>query len=166
MTAVRVRFLIVVAFGSLIVTSARAESARETLDQFGFFGTWAVHCDEPASPDNVMRHALASTKTRLSFTETLGKDSQPNIYSILSAKRLDADTVVIRVRPFQRIGREDVLRVGVTVDLTIRREQNRVRTMQNREVGTRDFVVKDGIVDANKSETPWLTRCSDEFPSQ
>ena len=156
MTAVRVRFLIVVAFGSLIVTPARAESARETLDQFGFFGTWAVHCDEPASPDNVMRHALASTKTRLSFTETLGKDSQPNIYSILSAKRLDADTVVIRTK----------LNKDIEQDLTIRREQNRVRTMQNREVGTRDFVVKDGIVDANKSETPWLTRCSDEFPSQ
>ena len=155
-TAVRVRFLIVVAFGSLIVTPARAESARETLDQFGFFGTWAVHCDEPASPDNVMRHALASTKTRLSFTETLGKDSQPNIYSILSAKRLDADTVVIRTK----------LNKDIEQDLTIRREQNRVRTMQNREVGTRDFVVKDGIVDANKSETPWLTRCSDEFPSQ
>jgi hypothetical protein len=139
-----------------IVTAARSETARDALEQFGFFGTWAVHCEEPASPENVTRHALASTKTRLSFTETLGNDSQPNIYSILSAKRLNADTVVIRTK----------LNNDIEQDLTIRREQNRVRTMQNREVESGDFVVKDGVVDSNKSETPWLTRCSDEPRSQ
>jgi hypothetical protein len=154
-TAVRVKFLIVVVFGSLIVTAARAESARETLDQFGFFGTWAVRCDEPSSPDNVTRYALTSTKG-VSFTETLGKDSQSNIYSVLSAKRVGGDSILIRTR----------LNSDIEQDLTIRRDQNRVRTMQNREVATGDFVVKDGIVDSNKSETPWLTRCSSDPPSQ
>ena len=95
-------------------------------------------------------------RVALSFTETLGNDSQPNIYSILSAKRLNADTVVIRTK----------LNNDIEQDLTIRREQNRVRTMQNREVESGDFVVKDGVVDSNKSETPWLTRCSDEPRSQ
>jgi len=151
----RVQFLIAVAAGALIVTTTHAESTRDILEKFGFFGTWAVHCDQPASPDNVTRYALASTKG-VSFTETLGKDSQPNIYSVMSAKPLGADTIVIRTR----------LNGDIEQDLTIRKDQNRVRTMQNREADTGDFVVKDGIVDSNKSETPWLTRCSGEPPSQ
>jgi hypothetical protein len=155
-TAVRVTFLMIGALGILNPTAVRADTARETLEQFGFFGTWAVHCDEPASPENVTRHALASTKSRPSFTETLGKDSQPNIYSVLGAKRVGDDTIIIRTK----------LNNDIEQDLTIRKDQNRVRTVQNREVGTGDLVVKDGIVDSNKSETPWLTRCSDEPPSR
>jgi len=153
-TAVRVGFLIIVALG-VLATAAAAEPTRGVLEQFGFFGTWAVHCDEPASPDNVTRLALTTTKG-VTFTETLGKDSQPNIYAVMSAKRLNPDTVVIRTK----------LNGDIEQDLTIRRDQNRVRTMQNREVGTGDLVVKDGIVGSNKSETPWLTRCSGELPSQ
>src|SRR6476646_10021119 len=95
-TAVRVGFLIIVALG-VLATAAAAEPTRGVLEQFGFFGTWAVHCDEPASPDNVTRLALTTTKG-VTFTETLGKDSQPNIYAVTSAKRLNPDTVVIRTK--------------------------------------------------------------------
>jgi len=153
---VRAKFLIALAVTALGTVPAQAETARETLDQFGFFGTWAVRCGQPPAPDNVTRRALPAAKKGVSFTETLGQDSQPNTYSILSAKRAGGDSIVIRTK----------LNGEIEQDLTIRKEDNRVRTMQNREVDTGDFVVKDGIVDSNQSETPWLTRCPDEPPSQ
>jgi hypothetical protein len=155
-TTVRVKFLLIVALGVLSVTVVRAETARDTLEQFGFFGTWAAHCGEPASPENVTRYARGSKSMALKFSETLGKDSEPNVYAVLSAERLSPDTVVIRTK----------LNDDIEQELTIRRDQDRVRTMENREVAGGEYVVKNGLVTSNKSETPWLTRCSDEPRSQ
>jgi hypothetical protein len=129
--------------------AATAESLRDTLDHFGFFGRWALNCAEPASPDNNVRNARMSPAGDPIFSESLGVDGEPNIYLILRAKRTGPDTIVIRTK----------LNSDVEQELTMRRDGNRLRTVTNRDRADGHYIVRHGIVTSNKKQTPWLTRC-------
>lgn len=147
----RVKFLAALAMACLIGSGpAAADAIREALDGFGFSGTWALRCDDPPSPDNNVRVVSVSPAGDAMFAESLGPESDPNIYVILRVRRANDDTIVLHVK----------LNGEVEQDLTIRREQNRIRTTDNREVATGQYVVKNGIVASNKQETPWLTHCA------
>jgi len=136
--------------------AAKADSLSETLETFGFFGRWAINCDEPASPANNVRTARMSPTGDPVFSENLGGLGEPNSYVILRAKRNGADTAVLRVK----------LNGGVIQELTMRRDGDRLRTISNREIATGEYVVREGLVVSTKQETPWLTRCAQEPPGQ
>ncbi len=147
----RVKFLMAIAMAWLVgCEPVAAETTREALDGFGFAGTWALRCDDPPSPDNNVRVVSVSPASDPMFAESLGPESDPNIYVILRARRINDDTIVLRVK----------LNGEVEQDLTIRRDQDRIRTTDNREVETDRYIVKNGIVASNKRETPWLTHCA------
>jgi hypothetical protein len=146
----RVKFLTAVAMAWLVGSGpAAAETVREALDGFGFSGTWALRCDDPPSPDNNVRVVSVSPGGDPMFAESLGPESDPNIYVIVRARRVNDDTIVLRVK----------LNGEIDQDLTIQRDKNRIRTMDNREIATGQYVVKNGVVASNKRETPWLTHC-------
>src|SRR5262249_7150330 len=112
---------------------------------------WARDCDEPSSPTNNLRAAYMSQLGDPEFTESLGPDSDPNVYAILSARR-DGDDIVLHVKINGRVEQE----------LTMHRDNARIRTMTNRNLDSGKYVVRKGKVLSNGRDTPWLTQCSDK----
>lgn len=134
--------------------AAQADSLSTTLETFGFFGRWAVNCDEPASPTNNVRAARLSDTGDPIFSESLGGSGEPNSYVILRAKRKGADTIVLRTK----------LNGEIVQELTMYRHGGRMRTMTNRDMASGDYLVRKGVVVSTKQETPWLTRCATQEP--
>lgn len=155
MSHVRLKFL--AATAAVIFFSApaaKAESLSATLEAFGFFGRWAISCDEPASPTNNVRTAQLSQAGDPVFSESLGGDGEPNSYVILRAKRKGSDTIVLRTK----------LNGEIVQELTMHRNGERMRTMTNRDMASGDYLVRKGVVVSTKQETPWLTRCATQEP--
>jgi hypothetical protein len=137
-----------VALYLLSVPVAHAGSIRETLDEFGFMGSWAQDCDRPADRENVWRE-VTPTDDGARFTESLGAGFVPSSYRVLAAKRSASDTIVLSIE----------LNGHIQQDLTMVRRGDRIRTMVNQPLGAGAPVVSDGVVTANGLATPWLTRC-------
>jgi len=139
-----------------IPPSATAATPAETaaiLEPLGFFGTWAVRCDEPPAPQNVFRTAAVSAAGEPGFSESLGAGLTENVYRILDAQQDGDNQLILSVE----------LNSGTRQQLTmvVDRERLRVRTLTNRLADGRELV-KNGTVAANGERTPWLTRCKDE----
>jgi hypothetical protein len=150
---VPLKFLCPIAIALCVVASAAfgADANREVLERFGFFGVWAIDCNEPARLDNVMRTALISGTGDAVFTETLGPHSDPNVYVVLRARQLNEGHIALRIK----------LNGEREQDLVMRRADTRIRTISNRDIKTGKLVVKDGQVRGTTHATPWLTRCGD-----
>jgi len=133
-------------------SAAQAEkSIRQTLETFHFFGTWAPDCDRPASPANGVRTTSVTSEGQVKFIESLGENSEPNLYVVRTAKRIGSRSVVLRIELN-----------GVTVqDLTMQRSGGQLRTMSNRRVADDKLLVKRGVVIGSRLKTPWLNRCRD-----
>jgi hypothetical protein len=142
-------FVILVVLGCVLARPAGAETIRETLETFGFFGTWAMQCGEPASPENNVRSASIAPTGDPIFTDTLSPHGEPNVYVILSARRAGDDTLVLRIKLNGRMEQE----------LAMRRAENRIRTFGNRDPRSGAAVVRNGVVKSTGRATPWLTRC-------
>jgi hypothetical protein len=142
---------VLVALAAFCCGTAQAASLKDTLSAFGFFGTWAVDCGQPASLTNNYRSAYVSQTGDPVFSESLGSDSEPNIYVILGARRQGKDLIALRVKINGEFEQE----------LTVRKEGNRLRTITNRDLdGRREkYVVRNGEVLSTGGNTPWLTRC-------
>lgn len=134
----------------LVAGASAADTVQTTLKAFDFFGVWSPECDLPAAPGNSLREVTVSAAGQVRFTESLGKDYDPNVYVVLEAKRTAPDTVILRIE----------LNGQTKQDLTIVRAPGRVRTMANQRVADGVFVVKDGVVSANGRETPWMNHCA------
>jgi hypothetical protein len=131
---------------------AGAETPRQVLMDFGFFGRWSPRCDRPPSPGNSLRTTSVTPAGRVRFREHFGKRFSDNVYEVIAAERIGADQVRIRIR----------LNRNVTQDLVMAREDGRLRTMVNRPLDGANAglaVVEDGLVAASGSPTPWMARC-------
>lgn len=147
---VRFRTVTAALFCVLGATSAPAETIRQTLDYFGFFGTWAMDCERAPALDNNVRNAFVSSTGDAIFTESLDPNSEPNIYVVLSARRGDDGTLVLRIK----------LNGKTDQELTMRREGERIRTFSNIDPRSGAAVVRNGLIRAVGRPTPWLTRCA------
>lgn len=135
---------------------AGAETLVKTLEAFGFFGRWAIDCDEPPSASNTVRIARVSPAGDPVFTETLGGAGEPNAYVVLRAKQTDAATMSLRIE----------LNGESRQDLLMHRLDNKVRTISNREVKSRQYIVRNGVVVSTGHATPWLTHCEEPQPGR
>lgn len=153
MTCVLLKSLFPIVIASCLIASAAfgADANREVLERFGFFGIWAIDCQEPAAVDNVVRNAVVTGTGDPVFTETLGTNSDPNVYVILRARQIDDEQIALRIK----------LNGEREQDLVMRYAGGRIRTMSNRDVRSGRMLVKDGQVRGTSHATPWLTRCGD-----
>jgi hypothetical protein len=135
---------------------ARAETLIQTLEGFGFFGRWAMDCSQVPSPSNTVRTARVSPTGDPVFSESLGGKGEPNSYVVLRAKRTGDNTVTLRIK----------LNGEYQQDLTMHRQDDRLRTLSNREVDTHVYVVRKGVITATGQATPWLTRCEQQQPAR
>lgn len=135
---------------ALLLVAPAAASPRDVLDDFGFFGEWAVDCAQPASVDNPHRDAYLNERREPVFTETLDPEAQGNTYAIVAA-RAGKSSLRIKVR----------LNETVTQSLRLVRRGERIRTVTNRSLPDGRLLVKNGIVVSIGAPTPWLTRCGD-----
>jgi hypothetical protein len=142
-----------VAFGLSLIQSAAASptSIRQTLEGFDFFGTWAVSCERPPAPDNVIRTVYVTTNGQIEFSETFGEDYEPNIYGVLAADTYPHDTIVLRVD----------LNGEIRQRLTMRRKDGRIRTVTNQNLEDGSFVVRNEAVAKTGQATPWLSHCAE-----
>lgn len=136
------------ALSVVLAPVAHAGSLRQTLQDFGFVGSWAKDCGRPADRENVWRE-ITLTEDGARFTESLGAGFVPSSYRVLAAARRGPDTIVLSIE----------LNGKIEQDLTMVRHGDRIRTMVNQPAGSSDPVVQDGVVTANGLSTPWLTRC-------
>jgi hypothetical protein len=142
---------VLVALAAFCCGIVQAATLKDTLSAFGFLGTWAVDCSQPASPTNNYRSAYVSQTGDPVFSESLGSNSEPNVYVILRARQEHKDFIVLRVKINGEFEQE----------LTIRKEGDRLRTITNRDLDSRrkKYVVRNGEVLSTGGNTPWLTRC-------
>jgi len=133
----------------LLATTADAATLAETLDQFGFSGTFAARCDDAASPNNIRRVITISSRGDAEFVERFGDAYDPNVYEVMAARLRGRDTLVLAVQ----MGNS-------RQELTIRKSRGRMRTIRNL-VSDGTLRVKDGKVVGTGQETAWLQRCGD-----
>jgi len=127
---------------------AQGQSVSSVLANFGFFGTWAMHCGAPPAPTNIVQTVPPSGRGPVEFSDTVAPGTPGNRYRVLSARMAGPTTLVLRVE----------LNRGSIEDLAIVKSGNWVRTMTNqRSPGAQ--LVRDGIILANGRRTPWLQKC-------
>jgi len=132
------------------VGSAGAATISDTLEAFGFFGTWATNCHQPPSRSNNQRSAFISATGDAMFNESLGPDSEPNVYVILKAVRGDDGKIIMRTKLNGETEQELIMRI----------DGDRLRTLSNRDIASRKYIVRHGRVVSNHHDTPWLTHCT------
>jgi hypothetical protein len=148
------RVVAVVAFLLSMTLAAVAEppTAAEVFRQFGLFGTWAVDCGRPASPENPYVSDILQGAGAVVEEHHLGPNYAVNRYSILSAARLSAKQVALEVI-FQP-GSEAAQRQK----LIMRVSDGQRRTLFNQPQGGA-VRVKDGVALPAGVKTPTLRKC-------
>ncbi len=132
-----------------MLAPARAQAgASKVLKEFGFFGIWAPDCSKPPGPGNSRRTTWVDKEGLVRFKEDLGDEYVPNEYLVLSARRLAPERIEIRIE-FNKTR---------TQDLTITREDDRLRTVDNVSLDG-GVLVRDGRILSVGAETPWLSSC-------
>ena len=148
------RFVAMVAFLLSTTYAAAVEppSTEEVFRQFDLFGTWAVDCGRPASPQNPYVSDVLQDAGAVVEEHHLGANYAVNRYKVLSAERLSATQVSLEV-VFQP-GTEAAQRQK----LIMRVSDGERRTLFNQPLGG-DVRVKDGIALAAGVKTPTLKKC-------
>jgi hypothetical protein len=139
----------------LSMTLAAAAAPPTTADvfrQFGLFGTWAVDCSRPASPQNPYVSDILQDTGAVVEEHHLGPDYAVNHYSVLSATRLSDSQVALAVM-FQP-GSEAAQRQK----LVMRVRDGRRRTLFNQPQGGA-VRVENGVALIAGVKTPTLRKC-------
>jgi hypothetical protein len=141
---------------SLSPAPAFAETTWDTLQRFGWTGSWAGSCKDPPSIKNVWvilsRDPDGAVKRKLDR----GDDGPPLMGVVDSAQILTPSTLQARLRnddanwgPMN----------GAFFDVIQTIESDRVRTLQSKGGDGKDYV-KDGIGVPSGQPSPWTYRCS------
>ncbi len=135
-----------------LATAAEPLTTADVLRQFGMFGTWAVDCGRPASPQNPYVSDILQDDGSVVEEHHLGPDYAANHYRVLSATRLSATQVALEVmfRPGSEAAQQQ--------KLVMRVRDGRRRTMFNQPEGG-SVRVKDGVALAAGANTPTLRKC-------
>lgn len=150
MTSITIGAITALVLTALQIVPVHAASPEaDTLDAFGFFGTWSLHCDRPAGPANIQRRAYISASGEAGFSESLGPDIAENTYRVLAAS-VSGRIVVLDIE----------LNGMIRQKLTMQRDGARIRTLAN-ELPDGRTLVRDGTIVTTGGKTPWLNRCDD-----
>ncbi len=135
-----------------LLAAARAAPVDDLFHEFGLFGVWAADCAKPASPANPHVSIAMPSPGLVLESHDLGPEYTLNRYSMLSAERLSADELSVKV----------IFQPGTEAEerqkLTFLVRNGTRRTLFNQPDGGA-VRVKDGIALANGSKTPVLIKC-------
>jgi hypothetical protein len=147
------RFVVVLFVGLLLANSAAADpSVEDVFRSFDLIGDWAMHCKQPASPDNPHVAISSPSPGQVLEEHTLGDEYAINRYSVLSAAKLSSERLSVEV--IFGPGTENEQRQK----LILRIRKGTRRTMFNQpEDG--EVRVKDGIALSRHTRTPLLRKC-------
>lgn len=148
------RAVAVVAFllAMTLATAAAPPTTADLFREFGLFGTWAVDCSRPASPQNPYVSDILEDDGAVVEQHHLGPAYAVNHYRVLSAKGLSTTEVALEVmfQPGSETAQQQTLVMRVS--------NGRRRTLFNQPEGGA-VRVKDGIVLSVGVKTPTLTKC-------
>ncbi len=146
------RLVAALVLAAVMSAAEAAPSTEELFQQFGLFGTWAVDCKRSPSPDNPHVNITSPSRGLILEDHDLGKDNTVNRYSILSAEKLSATQISVRVIFQPGGGSEERQRLIRAVhDGTLRTVFNQPEDGPVR--------VKDGVAVAYGVRTPLLKKC-------
>lgn len=131
---------------------AASPTVQQLFDQFGLFGSWAINCNQSASPDNPHVSISAPSPDLVLEDHNLGSDYDVNRYSVLSAKRLSETRLSVEVLFQPGTDYEQRQKLVFLI-----RDGTR-RTLFNQPDGG-PVRVRDGIALARGVKTPVLTKC-------
>ncbi len=148
------RFVAVMAFllTMTLATAAAPPTAADVFRQFDLFGTWAVDCGRPASPQNPYVSDILQDTGAVVEEHHLGPNYAVNHYHVMSATRLSAGQVALEVvfRPGSEASQQQKLVMSVG--------HGRRRTLFNQPQDG-EVRVKDGVALAAGLRTPTLRKC-------
>jgi hypothetical protein len=143
--------LFVVSFA--VSNNANGASVEELFHQFSLFGNWATDCNTPPTPVNPHVTITMPSAGLILEDHNLGPTYTVNRYSVLSAEKVSATNLSVRVifQPGTEVEERQKLVFAV-------RESTR-RTIFNQTDGGA-VRVKDGIALGRGSKTPLLHKCA------
>ncbi len=151
------RAIAVAAFWMAMTLAAAAKPAppvapADVFRALGLFGTWAVDCGRPASPQNAYVSDFVDANGTVVEDHHLGAKYAVNHYRVLSAIRLSSTKVSLDVmfRPGDESGERQKLVMRVT--------DGHRRTLFNQPAGG-EVRVKNGMVLGAGIATPTLVKC-------
>ena len=131
-----------------------AASVTELFNQFHLFGNWATDCNTPPTPANPHVSITMPSAGLVLENHDLGPNYAVNRYSILSAEKVSATNLSVKV----------IFQPGTEAEerqkLVFAVRENTRRTIFNQADGGA-VRVRDGIALAKGSRTPLLRKCED-----
>jgi hypothetical protein len=143
------------AFGLLVSAAASAETTWDTLQRFGWTGSWAASCKDPPNLRNVWvvltRDPDGTAKRKLDR----GADAPALMGVVDSAQILTPSTLQARLRNDDpNWGAMN----GVFFDVVQTTENDRLRTLQSKGSDGKDYI-KDGTLVSSGQPSAWIYRC-------
>jgi hypothetical protein len=144
--------VVVLLLSMTLAAAAAPPTPVEVLQEFGLFGTWAVNCGQPASPENPYVSDIVENDGAVVEEHHLGPDYAVNRYRVTSAQRLSATQLALEVifQPGSEAAQQQKLVMHV--------RDGRRRTLFNQPEGG-DVRVRNGIALAAGVKTPTLRKC-------
>jgi hypothetical protein len=132
--------------------AAASPSAEDLFRAFALFGSWAVDCQQPATPDNPHVGITLPSPGLVLEEYDLGADYERNRNSVLSAQRLSPTQLAVSVIFQPGAPNEERQKLVFAIRNGTR------RTLFNQPEGGA-VRVKDGIALAFHVKTPLLRKC-------
>ena len=146
----------VAALAMATVATAHAQSAANTMAEFGLIGTWATDCAQPASTRNYLTIYAIKPSGEVSRTYGDAPGHVLNIYKITSAKRQARDLLSYdQVWDF----------AGSPANIAANRMQVLLNMVDDKyqivssQGSDGSFFVKDRKFPNSGDESPWQFRC-------
>jgi hypothetical protein len=134
---------------------AFAETTWDTLQRFGWTGTWAAACKDPPSIRNVWTIVSRDPDGVVKRKLDRGADGPPLMSVVDSAQIVTPSTLQVRLRNDDpNWGKMN----GVFFDVVQTMENDELRALQSKGSDGKDYI-KDGVVLASGQPSPTLHRC-------
>jgi hypothetical protein len=135
----------------VLITFALAQSATNTIEEFGLFGIWADDCRSGPSPSNQYASFSVTLRGIIQLHNDFGPDYGDMLYRIVGATRIGKFRISLR----QLLITDD----QVALDIVMLKSGDRIRVWSSRGADGSEYV-QDGLIPAaNNRETTWMERC-------
>ena len=144
----RTRTLALVVFGILLSPEVSlGQTVAETASRWGLVGSWRLDCSQPVSrSDGELKYVVRGGKLYHDRDFGNARDSSP----VMSATRKADGSLELLVK-FESLNQTRQFAF-------IKGSDGRIRVMQNKNMTTDEYTVKDGMV-VNGGPTLWAAHC-------